>query len=235
MSSISAWRGLALAIAAMLLVAARPAAHLVGHAGSGRTNLVTMTPQGTHLLGDPAAKVKLTEYISYTCPHCAHFHAEADATLRLTFVATGKGAVEIVPYIRNPIDMAAALLVECGGPARFLRLHAIFLNTQTQWLARVAALNDTQRQRWEDGPLGGRMRAIAGDLDFYRIMDDNGLDRAQSDRCLNDEAAMHRLAALTAAATTAGVDATPGFAIDGVVLTGTYDWSMLAPQLQARL
>ena len=34
---------------------------------------ITLTPQGTHLLGNPAAKVRLTQFISYTCPHCAHF------------------------------------------------------------------------------------------------------------------------------------------------------------------
>jgi protein-disulfide isomerase len=222
-------RWLALLTGAMLLVAARP-----GHPAN-RTTMVTVTPQGTHLLGDPAAKVKLTEYISYTCPHCAHFHAESDATLRTTFVATGKGSIEIVAYIRNPIDMAAALLVGCGGPAHFVRLHDIFLNTQTQWMARYAAITDAQRQRWETGPIAGRLRAMAADLDFYRIMDNNGVDRAEADRCLDDEAAANRLAAQTEAAVHAGVEATPSFAIDGVILTGTYDWSMLAPQLQARL
>lgn len=224
-------RWLALMAGAMVLVAARPG----GHPVASRASLVTVTPQGTHLLGDPAAKVRLTEYISYTCTHCAHFHAESDATLRATFVATGKGSVEVFPYLRNSIDMAAALLVDCGGAAHFIRLHDTFLNTQTQWLARVGALNDAQRARWDNGPMGGRMRAIAGDLGFYQIMENNGIDRVQADRCLNDEPLMKRLAAQTEAATKAGVEATPSFAIDGVLLTGTYDWTMLAPQLQARL
>lgn len=225
---------LALVATAILLIGARAPAHPAAHPAA-RTNLVTATPQGTHLLGDPAAKIKLTEYISYTCSHCAHFHEEATATLQTTLVMTGRGSVEILPYIRNPIDMAAALLVECGGPTRFVRLHDIFLNTQTQWLAKVADINAGQRQRWENGPVGSRMRAMASDLGFYQIMENNGVDRVQADRCLNDEAAAKRIAALTQAATTAGVEATPSFAIDGVLLTGTYDWTMLAPQLQARL
>ena len=224
-------RWLALAAGAGLLIAASPAAHHVAN----RTSMVTLTPEGTHLLGDPAAKLRLTEYISYTCPHCAHFHEESDATLRTTFMATGKGSIEIFPYVRNPIDMAAALLVECGGPTHFVRLHDTFLNTQTQWMAKLATTSDAQHQRWENGPMGGRMRAMASDLGFYQIMENNGFDRAQADRCLTDEAAMKRLAAQTQAATTAGVEATPSFAINGVILTGTYDWLMLAPQLQARL
>ncbi len=230
---------LALVTGAVLLVAARPArhsvAHPVAHPVAARTNLVTVTPAGAHLLGDPAAKVRLTEYISYTCSHCAHFHAEADPTLRTGFVATGKASVEVVPYIRNSIDMAAALLVDCGAPAKFIGLHDGFLDTQTQWLGKIAGLSDVQRARWDNGTMGGRLRAIASDLGFYQIAESHGIDRAQADRCLNDAAVTKRLATQTAAATAAGVDATPGFAIDGVVLTGTYDWTMLAPQLQARL
>lgn len=228
-------RGLALLTGAVLLVAAGPVRHLTGHAPAARTSLVTVTPQGTHLLGDPAAKIKLTEYISYTCSHCAHFHAEATAALQTTFVATGKGSVEIFPYIRNSVDLAAALLVQCGGPAHFVRLHDTFLNTQTQWATKISQINAAQQQRWDNGPVSGRLRAIAADLGFYQIMETNGVDRAQSDRCLGDEATAKRLAAQTEAATAAGINGTPGFAIDGVVLTGTYDWEMLAPQLQARL
>jgi protein-disulfide isomerase len=228
-------RWLALLTGAVLLVAAKPPRPVDNHHPvANRNSLVTVTPRGTHLLGDPAAKVRLTEYISYTCPHCAHFNAESEASLRLTFVAPGKGSVEVVPYIRNPVDMAAALLVDCGGPAHFLRLHDDFLHSQTQWLAKIAVANDAQRARWESGAMGGRMRAIAGDLGFYQIMENNGFGRAQADHCLNDEAAMKRLAQQTEAAEKSGVEATPSFAIDGVVLAGTNDWAMLAPQLQAR-
>ncbi|MDP9057065.1 MAG: DsbA family protein [Pseudomonadota bacterium] len=221
-------RRLALLSAALLLVGARPDGH------RGPVNIVTVTADGAHLLGDPAAKIKLTEYISYTCPHCAHFNQESEAVLRMNFVASGKGSVEVRPYIRNPIDMAAALLVDCGGAAHFIRLHDTMLNTQTEWLAKAAALNDTQRQRWENGPIAGRMRAIASDLGLYAIMENNGFSQPQIDHCLNDDAAMKRLAAQTEAAVNAGIEGTPGFAIDGVVLAGTYDWAMLAPQLQAR-
>ena len=56
---------------------------------------MVLTPQGSHLLGNPAAKIKLTQFISYTCPHCAHFEEQADAPLKLLFVANGKGSIEV--------------------------------------------------------------------------------------------------------------------------------------------
>jgi protein-disulfide isomerase len=221
----------ALLAGAVISVAAAPVAkHLTNW-----TTTVTVTPDGAHLLGNPDAKVKLTEYLSYTCPHCAHFNQEAAGTLRYQFVHGGKGSVEIRSFIRNPIDLAATLLVNCVDPARFLKLHDYLLSTQPKWMAKYAGTSDAQRQRWETGPMGARMRAIAGDMDFYAVMESNGYGRAAADRCLNDEAAMHRVAEQTDTATKAGVEATPSFAIDGVVLAGTYEWKMLEPQLQARM
>ena len=216
--------------AALLLATASPAAP----AKQNWTTALRTTPEGTHILGNPDAKVKLTEYVSYSCPHCAHFNAESEATLRLGFVATGDGSVEVASFIRNPIDMAASLLVDCAAPTQTIRLHDIILNSQTQWMARFAEVNDTQRARWENGPMPARMRAIATDLDFYRLAEMVGIDHVRADHCLEDDSAMKRLAALTQSAENNGVDSTPSFAIDGVVLAGTHDWQSLKLQLQAR-
>ena len=207
---------------AALLIAASPA------------TMIAATPDGGHLLGNRQAPLKLTEYISYTCPHCAHFNEQAEAPLLLGPVAAGKISVEIRPYIRNPVDIAASLLVACGGPTRFRRLHDLFLARQAQWLAPAANLTDAQQQRWNNGPVSARLRAIASDLKLYQMMENTGISRVRADQCLSDEAAQHRLAAGTEAATQAGVEGTPGFAINGVILAGTYDWATLAPQLAAR-
>jgi len=32
----------------------------------------TMNADGAYVIGNPAARVKLREWASYTCPHCAH-------------------------------------------------------------------------------------------------------------------------------------------------------------------
>ena len=34
---------------------------------------VTVTDKGAHVLGNPAARNKVVEYLSYTCGHCADF------------------------------------------------------------------------------------------------------------------------------------------------------------------
>lgn len=196
---------------------------------------VVDTAGGGHKIGNPQAKVKLTEFVSYTCSHCGHFAQEATGALDL-YVATGKVQLDIRHVVRDPIDLTAAMLANCGPAARFPRNHAALILAQPKWLPIAERATDGQQSRWYNGPGPARRRAIASDLGFYTIMAGRGYDRVALDRCLNDEALARRLAAQSKADDeTFNVKSTPSFAIDGMMLAGTYSWSLLQPQLDARL
>ena len=49
-----------------------------------------MTDRGSYLLGNPNAPVKLVEYASITCPHCAEFTEVAATPLRERYVRSGQ-------------------------------------------------------------------------------------------------------------------------------------------------
>lgn len=197
---------------------------------------VTVTPEGTRLLGNPAAEIRLTEYVSYTCPHCARFETEADAPLRIGYIAGGRLAVEISPYVRDPVDLTVALLTHCGPPAKFFLNHAAFMRSQSRWIAPLSSLSPQRKARWTTGSFAARTRAIARDLHFYAIMGTRGYAAPQVDACLADEKLAERLAERTReAAEKLGVQGTPSLAINGVLLAGTHDWETLRPQLEARL
>lgn len=198
------------------------------------TGTVTIGESGSHVLGNPDAQVKLTEFISYTCSHCADFHKESDAALKLGYVLRGKVSVEVRHFLRDPVDLAAALLTNCGDPKRFFLNHNAFLQSQDRWIKVLGTASSGQKQRWTSGALGTRMRAIANDFGFYRMMEQRGYQRPALDRCLADEAMARRLAAQTQAAQTAGVEGTPSFMLDGTLLAGTHDWKALDAQLEAR-
>ena len=218
---------LAVLLAALGLIAAAPKRNW--------NTVVTVTPAGTHLLGNPDAKVRLTEFVSYTCPHCAQFERQAEAQLRLAFVAGGRGAIEVRHYVRDPVDMTVALLTNCGPPGKFFLNHTAFLRGQDRWIGPVANPSPAQGARWFAGTFAFRTRAIARDLGFYPMMASRGYTAPQVDACLADEALANRLAAGTQQAKELGVSGTPSFAIDGAVLAGTHDWQTLRPQLDARL
>lgn len=223
----------ALAIAAFVTPVASAAPAPASH---GNWNAaIVQGADGSFTLGNPKAKVKLTEYVSYTCPHCAHFHKESDPLLRMSYVPQGKVAVTVSQVLRNPIDITIALLTNCGDPKTFFTRHNGFMASQDRWLAKYDGFSEAQTARWTSGPLPTRFRAIASDFDFYAIMARWSYTRPQVDRCLGDAAMLKRLTAQTEAASAKGVDSTPSFAINGDVLVGTHDWKTLVAQIDSRL
>ena len=197
--------------------------------------VVTRTAQQSNVLGNPAAKVKLTTFVSYTCPHCREFEMESDAGLKLKYIRSGKVSVEIKHVVRDPVDLTVAMLTNCGPKERFPLNHSAFMRSQPVWIQTMARSSKAQQARWSTGDLPTRTRAIANDFRFFEIMATRGYDRMSVDRCLTDVGMAQRLAAGSEAAGKLGVDHTPSFAIDGALLFGTDGWSLLQPQIEARM
>ena len=208
---------------AVLTMAAAPAPRQANWNG-----VVATTPQGGYLVGNPNAPVKLIEYVSYTCPHCAHFEEQSDTTLRMTFIASGKGSVEYRSLMRNKIDVAVTLLATCGPAAKFRSNHTAFMRGQSRW---SHAPNQGEEQRWSSPDFATSMRAIANDLKLYDFMVNRGYTRPELDRCLLNRAAANKLAAQTQfAVEELKVQGTPSFIINGV-LHEAHDWDGLRPRL----
>lgn len=195
---------------------------------------VAVTPSGSHVQGNPDAQVKLVEFVSYTCPHCASFEKQSATALRVGYVASGKVSVEVRHLLRDPIDMTVALLTNCGEPSRFFGNHTMFLQAQDKWIPRMAGTGSTFRERWTTGDFATRMRAVASDFGFYPMMEARGYDRPTIDRCLADQPKAQRLAQMTQDALEAGVQGTPSFTIDGR-LTDIHEWRALEAALQDKL
>ena len=220
---------LALVALATLAVAAAPGSRANWNA------TIAVTAAGSHVLGNPAAKLKLAEYVSYTCPHCAQFDREGTDRMRLAWVAPGKLSIEVRHLVRDPIDMTAAMLTNCGPPSKFMLNHTAFLRSQDRWIALANTAGQAQQKRWSTGDNTARMRAIAADFGFYVLMQNRGYERIAIDRCLADQAMMRRLSEQTAEAQRLGVSGTPSFLLNGELLAGTHDWQSLQLQLQARM
>ena len=219
---------LALALLAALTASAASAA---------ASNWLTVvdTSGGGHLIGNPAAKVKLTEFVSYTCPHCGRFAQEGSSAVDV-YIATGKVRVDVRHVLRDPVDLTAAMIANCGPAAKFPRNHAALMLSQLKWLPVVEHATAGQKSRWLNGPAAARRRSIASDLKFYDIMAGRGYDRITIDRCLADEALARRLAEQSAADDKKwNVTGTPSFAIDDVMIAGAFTWGLLQPFLDARL
>lgn len=200
-------------------------------AATGNWNTKVVETERGHLVGNPEAKTTLTEFVSYTCPHCAHFAIEGEAPLQMAYVGPGKMKMEIRPYIRNVVDLVASRLVQCGPEKKFLQNHTMFMIRQSSWLPIAQKATPAQLQRWARGDAAG-FREAASALGFYDMMKTRGYDNVAVDTCLADKAAMDKLVANTLDdAKTFGVKSTPSFAVDGKLLPGVHGWPALQKAL----
>lgn len=196
---------------------------------------VTVTPLGSHVLGNPDAKVKLAEYVSYTCPHCAHFEIESDAALKLGYVQPGKVSVEVRHLVRDPVDLTVSLLTNCGTPAQFFANHTLFMRNHETWMKVISGASQRQQARWSNGPMTARMQAIAADFRFYDMMSRRGYSRVAVNACLADQTKLNRIMGMRQTAIDAGVQGTPSFAINGTLLEDAHAWTGLEQSIRAAL
>jgi protein-disulfide isomerase len=207
------------------------AAQIAAETPLGWDELAAATPAGNPVLGNQAAPVRLVEFISYTCGHCAHYDGDAKVPLRSGLVRQGKVAVEVRPFIRNPIDGTASLLALCGPDLRFFANHDAILASQAEWYKQPS--NPDYQARWSNPDFGARTKAMAEDLGLYRIMLAQGYQPAELDQCLADQALADKLADDTNRAMgETGVTGTPSFLINGKLQT-VHGWDELRPLLAA--
>jgi len=199
-------------------------------------NTTVVETDAGHLIGNPDAKIKLTEFISYTCSHCAQFAKTGDPALKLVYVHSGKVAVEIRHTLRDPIDLTAAMLTHCGEPNKFTLNHNAIMYSQQDWLPTAQKATQAQIARWTSQDRPAARRAIASDFGFYKIMESRGYRITDVDKCLNDNAKATALAnASLADAQRLGIEGTPSFAINGKLLANVHSWPALQPRLDAQL
>jgi len=194
---------------------------------------ITKTERG-HLIGNPAADIQLTEFISYTCPHCADFAQQGEQALDLALVAPGKLGLEVRPVIRNWLDMTVSLLVQCGDVSGFKDRHSLFLYTQDEWLGRAANAPRSQQAVWARGDAAARLSAARA-LDLDDTLAKKGMSLSEIDACLSDDAAAKQIAQNSLAdKTELGIPGTPSFALDGELLDKVHSWEALRGVLAAR-
>lgn len=190
----------------------------------------SLTPKGSHIIGNPAAATKLVEYASYTCGHCAHFEADDAPQIKSAFVATGKVSFEIRNLVRDPLDLTAAMLARCGGKGRFFGNHKLLMATQAQW-AQGSKLTKATIAHLEGGKTMLFMLGAYSELGLDTIMAQRGVTAAQGKACLSNKAAFDAIIAMTDEATDVlKINSTPTLLINGKIVEG-HDFATLKPLL----
>ena len=148
------------------------------------------------VLGNPEAPVEVIEYASFTCPHCANFHADAYKQLKRDFIDTDKiRFVYREVYFDRP-GLWASMIARCGGEEKFFGIADMIYAAQSDWARQSSPAAIAQS-------LGkiGRLAGIDGDT---------------LDACLQDaDKAQALVAWFEQNATADGIESTPSFVING--------------------
>ena len=195
------------------------------------TRSVSVTPAGAFVLGNPKAKTRLVEYASYTCSHCAQFATESAVPLK-AMIRSGAISWELRHFVRDRLDLAAAIVARCTGRQRFFGATEAIFAAQSEWLPRgmqFEQMNGSQLSLYVEAD---QLRALADGAGLTALVQARGLTPAATAACFADAAGVARITAMTAAMPDS-VAGTPTFFINGRVVPRAADWTTLRPALRA--
>ena len=203
------------------------------------STVVSQTAEGGFLMGNPNAAVKLVEFSSMTCPHCAAFDAEAMKPLTENYVKSGRVSLEFRNYVRDPFDVAASLVARCGGTTSFFGLTRGLLADQSEWIAKIQGADPAAMQQIQTLPPQqqfGEIAKIAGFQDWAAV---RGLTPEKIAACLSDQAEVDRLVQMqNDAVSSYDIPGTPSFLLNGELVKiepGTSVWSQVESQIKSAL
>jgi len=200
------------------------------------STIVAKTAEGGFVMGNPNAKVKLVEFGSLTCPHCAEFEEQGGKALVDNYVKKGLVSWEFRNFVRDPFDMTATLLARCGGEASFFGLTRNLFADQRDWVGKISAADQAKMQALQAMPPAQQFSTIAdlGGLKQYASM--RGVPRAKGEQCLANEAEINKLVQMNSdAVSTYSIPGTPTFLINGTVVDKTATWELLEPRIKEAL
>ena len=208
----------------------------IGAAAPNWTSTVNLAPNGAFVMGNPAAKAQLVEYLSYTCSHCAEYTAEAAVPLKRDYVAKGAVSVEFRNAVRDRLDFTAALIARCGGPTKFFAISDQLMATQSVWLGKAQAFGKANGEKLNKLPINAGLKLIARGLGFDEILKARGISAADMDACLTNKAAQDKIAGMTNEAWgSRKIQGTPSFLINDTLVTAPGKWVLIEPELKTAL
>ena len=197
--------------------------------------LVTKTEDGGFRMGNPDAPITIVEFASLTCSHCATFAEESFTPLTETYISQGIVSFEVRNFVRDPLDLSAALLTRCNGEGPFFQLNERLFANQNAMFETIQGADQAQLQALATPEALQSGRTFVGFAEAAGLIDlvgGLGISDAQARACLADSDAVSELEEMRSQALNDhNVSGTPSFLINGSLATGISSW----PQLDARL
>lgn len=96
---------------------------------------------GVRAIGNPDAPIKIIEYASMTCSHCAHFHNNVLPELKSKYIDTGKVYMEFREFPLNDPALKATLTARCLPADQYENFVSLLFKSQDQWAGDINYMN----------------------------------------------------------------------------------------------
>jgi protein-disulfide isomerase len=161
-----------------------------------------VSPLPDMVMGKADAPVTIIEYSSLSCPHCATFHKDVFPELKTKYIDTGKVRYILREFPLNESALAGTVIARCLEPSRYFAFIHLLFQKQADWAFKEDALTP--------------LKAYAKQA---------GLSEDEFNKCIDNEALQKGILAIRDEGQKKGVNATPSFFVNGMLLKG-------APTLQ---
>jgi len=209
-----------------------PIAKIAPPEGVKWSEVVATTDEGGYRMGNPDAPIKLVEFGSLTCPHCAHFAEESGEELKGQFVESGRVSLEFRNFVMNPLDLTMVMMVRCGAPESFFALTEQTYANQPKIVEKWTSATEAQMTAAASQGPEGRYIAFAqlgGLTEFYAA---RGIAVDQANACLaRSDVAESLVKATGEQADKYKITGTPSFLVNGKLAEGN-TWQEIKTMLE---
>jgi protein-disulfide isomerase len=230
-------RPFALAVALFSGVLLVAASHAASKKAATPNWLLTFAvgAEGGNIIGNPNAPVKLIEYASYTCIHCANFETNEAPVLRSDYIAKGKVSLEIRPMLLNALDVPMTLLAKCGSPGRFFGNHRIIMARRASWIALTDTISDATQKKLDNNDFPGFNMDVYRALKLSSLAKERGLSEAMVQKCMTDPKMLAAIIKISDDASDKyNVRSTPSFFVNGELKQDAHSLDSLKPYLTSK-
>jgi protein-disulfide isomerase len=162
-------------------------------------------------IGSDDAPVTMVEFTDYQCPFCGRFYSQTLDQIKTEYVDTGK----VKLYIKDfPLDSIHPQARPAANAARCAAEQGNFWDFHDKLFDNQGSLSESNYKIW------------AGEI---------GVDQAQFDSCLDSKKYDELVTADLNEGTAAGIRGTPGFIVDGQLVSGAQPFAAFQQIIEASL
>lgn len=208
-------------------------ARIAAPAGKAWTDVVVKTPDGGYVMGNPDAPIKLIEYGSLSCPHCAKFAQEGYDEIANQFVGSGRVSYEFRSFAIHPQDIPLTVLAQCGADESFFPLiHQVYSNFDAMNAPLADPATQAKANAAAQTPPPQRFVALAEALGYTQFFAQRGVSTDQAKTCLLNPENAQRIADHARKYGESGITGTPSLLVNGDKLDTT-EWAEVRKALMA--